>query len=192
MKTIWLKTPGRTGSHCVLDYFLQWHGLEIRQAKEHQPNDPIHPNSIYHDHSHWHHTRPTPEFYSKMTQVGFRLIVSLRRNRVAQTMSHFIGVASGEWAHTVDVVRPEPFCIDCKEFKSHLDRIVEWERTIPQSAQRIYFEDGIRPLKQMHPPRRKYKHAPERIVSRATPWSKQELVLNYNELANTFKHYNES
>ena len=192
MKTIWLKSPTRTGSHRVLDYFLQWHGLEIRQAKEHQPNDPVHPNSIYHDHSHWHHTCPTPEFYSKMTQRGFRLIVSLRRNRVAQTMSHFIGVASGEWAHIKRVQKPKPFRIDCKEFESYLESVIEWERTIPQSAQRIYFEDGMGPLKRMYPPIFKYKHAPTRIVSRATPWSKQELVLNYDELADTFKHYNES
>lgn len=109
MKNIWLKTPGRTGSHRVLYYFLQWHGLEIRRAKQHQQGDPIHPNSIYHDHSHWHHEWPTPEFYSKMTQTDFRLMVSVRRNRVAQTMSHFIGVASDEWVHTDAVEKPEPF-----------------------------------------------------------------------------------
>ena len=192
MKNIWLKTPGRTGSHRVLDYFLQWHGLEIHQARQHQQGDSIHPNSIYHDHSPWSDTTPTPEFYSKMTEAGFRLMVSLRRNRVEQAMSHFIALECDEWAHTRDVVRPEPFCIDCTEFDRHLWSIIEWERTIPQSAQRIYFEDGIYPLKLMHPPRRKYKHAPHRIVSRATPWIKQELVLNYNELTNTFKHYNES
>lgn len=196
MKNIWIKTPGRTGSHIIIDYFERYHGAHRRWFQDLTARQPLDPRlcNVVHDHLHWSKNFPNKYVYAQMIKPSTVVLFSLRKDRVAQTMSHFIALECGSWTHTEpNIQRPDQFYICPEEFEKYILAVIKWETYIPRGAERIYFEDDIlNTLKRKYPARSIKNNSLQRIVSRATPWNKHELVLNYNELADTFKHYNES
>lgn len=185
-----IKTPGRTGSHRILDYLVRNQNCRpiwnLQKGLTEQLDHNIHDHFAVHDRQ----NNFIPE-----QETRWVCIISLRKNKFEQILSYLTAKNTDEFAFYTD--KPIKLEISTQEFKSVYDRILREEQQIFDSVhgiewyqtEIIYFED-ISPKflnKLNYNVFKSYNHWGTEI-SEKSPRVKTDVFINYEQLKS---HYNQ-